>query len=57
MAVFSPCKDCEDRTLGCHSTCKDYIEFKNARLNISKKRLEQQSIENDFYGVRTNRWK
>lgn len=23
----SPCKDCADRFLGCHSTCESYAEF------------------------------
>lgn len=25
----SPCKDCERRAVGCHSTCPDYAEYKN----------------------------
>lgn len=24
----SPCKDCEEREVGCHSTCEKYIEYK-----------------------------
>jgi len=37
-----PCKDCEKRQLGCHSTCEDYKEFskycaeKNAFLRNTK---------------------
>lgn len=27
MKVQSPCKDCSDRELGCHSTCKKYMKF------------------------------
>jgi len=28
--VMSPCKDCTDRCMGCHSTCGDYAEYKRA---------------------------
>ena len=23
----SPCKDCQQRKVGCHSTCSDYIKY------------------------------
>ena len=26
--MSAPCKNCEKRTLGCHSSCKDYMEYK-----------------------------
>lgn len=26
--VTSPCKDCPDRYVGCHSKCDKYLEFK-----------------------------
>lgn len=26
--VMSPCKDCTDRCIGCHSTCGDYAIYK-----------------------------
>lgn len=28
----SPCKDCVDRFVGCHSTCEMYIQFKKDGL-------------------------
>ncbi len=43
MKPESPCKDCENRKLGCHSTCEDYIAFDkarkehNARISDAKK--------------------
>ena len=24
----APCKDCTERTVGCHSTCEGYMEYK-----------------------------
>ena len=25
----APCKDCADRVVGCHSSCQNYIDWKN----------------------------
>jgi hypothetical protein len=25
--LVSPCKDCDDRCIGCHTTCGDYTEY------------------------------
>lgn len=30
----APCKDCEDRHLGCHSMCNKYILFDTERKQI-----------------------
>lgn len=47
MKPESPCKDCDNRKLGCHSTCEDYIAFDKAKKayndKISKAR-ESKSI-------------
>ncbi|MBO5389409.1 MAG: hypothetical protein J6A59_15000 [Lachnospiraceae bacterium] len=46
MAV-APCKDCGDREVGCHSTCKKYIDFK--KENEKQKELinkEKQKVQN-----------
>lgn len=29
MKQEAPCKGCTKREVGCHSTCPDYISFKN----------------------------
>ena len=37
---ISPCKDCSDRVLGCHGTCKDYNDWalqRREELNYVKK--------------------
>ena len=42
---IAPCKNCEDRHLGCHSTCQLYVDFEvaNRKYNIdvaeTKKKL------------------
>lgn len=49
-----PCKDCADRTVGCHSTCKKYLSVKSAYKTetsiINKAKTEQDDF--DDYKVR-----
>lgn len=33
MMIQAPCKDCEERQVGCHSTCEKYAEYK-ACMNV-----------------------
>lgn len=33
-----PCKNCEERALGCQCSCKKYIAFRQEREEIYKKR-------------------
>lgn len=36
-----PCKNCDMRVIGCHSTCSDYIDYKNKldAINEVKRRV------------------
>lgn len=36
MTKKCPCRHCEERKLGCHSTCKKYIEWKNLKEDENK---------------------
>lgn len=39
----SPCKGCEKREVGCHSSCKDYLDAKEAyRVRGEEIRRENQ---------------
>ena len=38
------CKDCEKRTLGCHSTCEEYIQFSKERREMLDKMREENRI-------------
>lgn len=38
--MTAPCKDCPDRVVGCHSTCKRYTEYAKEREEIRKKRTQ-----------------
>lgn len=49
-----PCKDCTERTVGCHSTCEKYLSVKNVykaeTSMINKAKAEQDNF--DDYKVR-----
>ncbi|MCR4889157.1 MAG: hypothetical protein K5979_08290 [Ruminococcus sp.] len=50
--MMSPCKDCTDRCIGCHSTCGDYKLY---RAEIEKRNAEkaEKNAEKDFiYAVK-----
>lgn len=42
----SPCKGCEYRVLGCHSTCAAYIKYSCSR----KEERETSNIRGDVFG-------
>lgn len=37
----SPCLGCEERQIGCHSTCKDYAEMKKRIAETNKNRQKE----------------
>lgn len=45
--VMSPCKDCTDRCIGCHSTCGDYAEYKQA-LEDNRAKINAHNAEVAF---------
>lgn len=51
----SPCKNCEGRELGCHSTCEQYIAYTDAREAERKKRVAEWQ-ENSYYKERQTRY-
>lgn len=48
MIVRSPCKDCPDRQLGCHSTCKKYLTYKEICETIREEKYNQAELENSL---------
>lgn len=48
--MIYPCKDCTDRTLGCHSICDKYISFKETR--DKKKALMYKDIVYNSYKIK-----
>lgn len=46
-----PCKGCEFRAIGCHSTCAAYTKYSLSR----KEQIETRFIRGDVYGyIKTN---
>lgn len=41
MVAKAPCKNCEDRQLGCHSQCERYKKFKE-ESQAEKENIEKQ---------------
>lgn len=39
----NPCKDCTDRTPGCHSGCKDYVSFKTEKEKINEQIRQEKA--------------
>ena len=42
-------KNCEKRHVGCHSTCKEYIAFKEARNSKLEDARKHNSVSAAFY--------
>lgn len=47
MIKIAPCKDCEDRELGCHSKCEKYIEYKKCS-DLKKEEIIKESRIKSF---------
>ena len=45
----SPCKDCTERQVGCHSTCEKYLEWNKKwvdnKIKISEKKYLMKQID------------
>lgn len=51
MEMIKACKDCPDRTVGCHSFCQKYLEEKRIHeeaLEEKRHRLNNDRIRKDF---------
>ena len=45
--LYCPCKDCDQRYVGCHSSCEEYKTYKIKNNFIRKKRLDKLIEEKD----------
>ena len=44
--INPPCKDCPDRTPGCHDSCERYREFRAQQVELAnKKQAYRQKID------------
>lgn len=55
--INSPCKDCKDRYLGCHSKCKKYNNFKKELAKYHVKEQEERKLYEDLKACEKERKK
>jgi hypothetical protein len=48
--MITPCKDCSDRFLGCHSKCNKYGEWKQSEQKIKELKVAEKRKNEIFYG-------
>jgi hypothetical protein len=46
--MLAPCKDCQERHIGCHAECERYIKFKEESAEIEKRRRADVEAWIDF---------
>lgn len=54
MSSFFCCKDCEERYVGCHSTCEKYLQEKEKYGEHRDKIRKNRSAEADIKGAITS---
>ena len=55
--MMSPCKDCPDRYIGCHSSCNKYISYKNELEDFKAKVKKAKDKEIVFIEYKRKRRK
>lgn len=55
--MIAPCKDCKKRAVGCHSICREYLEWQKKNeerrnLIVAKRRLEVDLIHRRNVAIR-----
>lgn len=48
----APCKDCDQRHPGCHSTCPKYQEFHKENTERLEANIKNRNIEYDYVFAR-----
>ena len=52
-----PCLNCENRQINCHSSCKQYKQFRH-KLDIHNKELnKQRQFDSDYYSYKESKYK
>ena len=50
----APCKDCEFRTVECHSQCEIYKDWRSNRDKKIEEAREQKKVRNEYLDYRQN---
>lgn len=51
MRPTSPCKDCENRKIGCHSKCAEYMKFFHDIERFRNHVNEQKYVDSGIYEI------
>lgn len=43
MRIYAPCKDCKERVVGCHATCKIYKKYREQLEQFNKDNMPAPS--------------
>lgn len=51
-----PCKDCQERMVGCHSSCQKYIDWSSEQTRLKKESQKKNPPRlwipnNEYYGA------
>lgn len=49
--MTAPCKDCPNRVVGCHSTCEQYIKYKEEQESVRRSRRAES--EKHVYAIQS----
>lgn len=55
MRNYCPCKDCDKRQIGCHSTCKDYKEYCDLNKAEREKAYKERLVGMQIYEMEQER--
>lgn len=45
MVSVSPCKECENRFVGCHQYCEEYNDWKRISEKVKRQQNKQRATE------------
>jgi hypothetical protein len=49
--TVAPCRDCSDRFIGCHSTCKKYADWSNddkTKSDEARRKHDAENMKKDY---------
>lgn len=55
--IDSPCLDCKERILKCHSTCDKYINYRKDKDTLNRKIKDVKDKESMFYDLKHKAYK
>ena len=52
-----PCLKCENRQINCHSSCKQYKQFRYKVDMYNKELNKQEQFDSDYYSYKESKYK